>query len=77
MNKNAQSQFVEEVRRMIKKQRLMIKQVALSVKPPMDPGTLSRVLKGTRKQSQSLYTVQRVADALGCEVVLRLRERKT
>lgn len=56
----------------MREKKLMIKQVALSTKPPMNPASLSRMLRQNR--SQSLDTVQRIAKALGCEPVLFLRD---
>jgi hypothetical protein len=51
----------------------MIKQVALSAKPPIYPAALSRLLN--QRRINNLETVERVARALGCEVVVFLREK--
>jgi transcriptional regulator with XRE-family HTH domain len=70
---NASDQFKSEVVRVIRKKRLMIKQVADRTKPPLPRGSLSRMLNGDHEPG--LNMVQRIADALNCEVVLFLRDR--
>lgn len=73
MNENVADQFKAEVRRVIRERNLMVKQVALSAKPPIYPAALSRLLN--QRRINNLETVERVARALGCEVVLFLREK--
>lgn len=73
MNENVADQFKAEVHRILREKNLMVKEVALSAKPPIYPAALSRLLN--QKRIQNLETLERVAKALGCEVVLFLRER--
>jgi hypothetical protein len=73
MNENIADQFKAEVHRVLREKNLMIKQVALSAKPPIYPAALSRLLN--QRRINNLETVERVARALGCEVVVFLREK--
>lgn len=73
MNENIADQFKAEVHRVLREKNLMIKQVALSAKPPIYPAALSRLLN--QRRINNLETVERVARALGCEVMVFLREK--
>lgn len=78
MNESAAEQFKDECQRIIREKGLLMKEVALSAKPPIYPAALSRMLspKTQKKHIQNLYTLERIAMALGCDLVLTLRDRR-
>lgn len=77
MSESAAEQFKNECHRVIQEKGLLVKEVALSAKPPIYPAALSRMLsrKIQKKHIQNLYTLERIAAALGCDVVVHLRDR--